>query len=73
MVRGFAWFAGAMVLVLGFVGFAGAQIAMPDPSVINGKALPAGDLQTGTIVITRNPQWQAPFAFPVPTTGRRRA
>ena len=24
---------------------------MPDPSVINGKALPAGDLQTGTITV----------------------
>src|SRR5207244_10567623 len=28
-----------------------AQINMPDPSVINGKALPAGDLQTGTITV----------------------
>jgi hypothetical protein len=49
MVRRFAWFAGA--LVLGFAGFAGAQVAMPDPSLINGKALPAGDLQTGTITV----------------------
>src|SRR5215475_6431191 len=24
---------------------------MPDPSVINGKALPAGELQTGTITV----------------------
>src|SRR4051812_15132489 len=45
----FAWFAGA--LVLGFAGFADAQVAMPDPSAINGKALPAGDLQTGTITV----------------------
>jgi hypothetical protein len=50
-VRGCAWFAGALVLVLGFAGFADAQVAMPDPSVINGKALPAGDLQTGTITV----------------------
>ena len=49
MVRRFAWFVGA--LVLGFTSFAGAQIAMPDPSMINGKALPAGDLQTGTITV----------------------
>ena len=48
-VRWFAWFAGA--LVLGFGGSALAQINMPDPSVINGKALPAGDLQTGTITV----------------------
>ena len=39
------------VLVLGFGGSALAQINMPDPSVINGKALPAGDLQTGTITV----------------------
>ena len=51
MVRRFAWFAGALVLVLGFARFAGAQVAMPDPSIINGKALPAGDLQTGTITV----------------------
>src|SRR2546427_12107869 len=28
-----------------------AQINMPDPSVTNGKPLPAGDLQTGTITV----------------------
>ncbi len=50
MVRGFAWFAGLLAL-LAFAGSAVAQINMPDPSVINGKALPAGDLQTGTITV----------------------
>ena len=28
-----------------------AQVQMPDPSMIHGKALPAGDLQTGTITV----------------------
>jgi len=51
MVRGFAWLAGSLVLVLGLPAFAVAQVAMPDPSMINGKALPAGDLQTGTITV----------------------
>jgi hypothetical protein len=50
-VRWFASFVGSTVLVLGFGGSALAQINMPDPSVINGKALPAGDLQTGTITV----------------------
>jgi hypothetical protein len=49
-LRGFVWFAGLLVL-LAFAGAAFAQINMPDPSVINGKALPAGDLQTGTITV----------------------
>ena len=40
-----------LVLVLAFAAPALAQINMPDPSVINGKALPAGDLQTGTITV----------------------
>jgi hypothetical protein len=47
-------FSRALVLVvLGFwfAGSAGAQVQMPDPSMINGKALPAGDLQTGTITV----------------------
>ena len=51
MIRGCARFASSVVLVLGFAGSAAAQIAMPDPSLINGKALPAGDLQTGTITV----------------------
>ena len=38
MVRGFAWFAGLLVL-LAFAGSAFAQINMPDPSVINGQAI----------------------------------
>src|ERR1051325_5528448 len=50
-VRWFAAFGSSLLLVLGLAGFAGAQVAMPDPSVINGKALPAGDLQTGTITV----------------------
>src|SRR6185436_18674088 len=41
----------ALVFVLAFAAPAAAQIAMPDPSAINGKALPAGDLQTGTITV----------------------
>src|SRR5580765_8479290 len=45
------WFVASTVLVLGFGGSALAQINMPDPSMINGKALPAGDLQTGTITV----------------------
>jgi hypothetical protein len=40
-----------LLLLLVFAAPAAAQIAMPDPSVINGKALPAGDLQTGTITV----------------------
>ncbi len=51
VVRRFAWFVGSMVLLLACGGSAFAQIAMPDPSTINGKALPAGDLQTGTITV----------------------
>src|SRR5438034_5459771 len=42
---------GSVLTVLGFAGAVGAQVAMPDPSLINGKALPAGDLQTGTITV----------------------
>jgi len=41
----------ALVLVLAFAAPALAQINMPDPSAINGKALPAGDLPTGTITV----------------------
>lgn len=40
-----------LLLLLVFAAPAAAQIAMPDPSVINGKALPAGELQTGTITV----------------------
>ena len=40
-----------LLLLLVFAAPAAAQIAMPDPSAINGKALPAGDLQTGTITV----------------------
>jgi hypothetical protein len=50
-VRRFAGFVGSLVLVLASAASVGAQVAMPDPSVINGKALPAGDLQTGTITV----------------------
>jgi hypothetical protein len=54
-VRGFARFAGPLIrvsaLVLVFAGSALAQAQMPDPSLINGKALPAGDLQTGTVTV----------------------
>jgi hypothetical protein len=42
---------GSVVLVLGFAGSAFAQINMPDPSLINGKAIPAGELQTGTLTV----------------------
>ena len=51
VVRRFQWFVGAMVLLLGFTGSAFAQINMPDPSIINGKAIPAGELQTGTVTV----------------------
>jgi hypothetical protein len=51
VVRRFGWFAGSVVLVLGFAGSAAAQINMPDPSVINGKAIPAGELTTGTVTV----------------------
>ena len=40
-----------LLLLLVFAAPTVAQIAMPDPSVINGKALPAGELQTGTITV----------------------
>jgi hypothetical protein len=36
--------------LLGF-GIASAQIAMPDPSLIHGRAIPAGDLATGTVTV----------------------
>src|SRR5438874_1262871 len=42
---------GSVLTVLGFAGAVGAQVQMPDPSTINGKELPAGDLQTGTITV----------------------
>ena len=38
-------------MVLGVASTGGAQVQMPDPSLINGKAIPAGDLQTGTITV----------------------
>jgi hypothetical protein len=41
----------SLLLLLVFAAPAVAQIAMPDPSMINGKALPAGELQTGTITV----------------------
>ena len=41
----------ALVVLLACATPVAAQINMPDPSVINGKALPAGDLQTGTITV----------------------
>jgi len=33
------------------VGLASAQIAMPDPSLIHGRAIPAGDLAVGTVTV----------------------
>ena len=42
---------GGLALVLGVASTVGAQVQMPDPSLINGKAIPAGDLQTGTITV----------------------
>ena len=36
--------------VLGF-GVLSAQIAMPDPSLIHGRAIPAGDLAAGTVTV----------------------
>ena len=48
-----AWVPGALVLgalVLG-AGRASAQIAMPDPSLIHGRAIPAGDLAVGTVTV----------------------
>jgi hypothetical protein len=51
VVRWFAAFVGSAVLLFGFAGSAAAQINMPDPSVINGKAIPAGELTTGTVTV----------------------
>jgi len=51
VVRRFAGFVGSLVLVAGFAGSAFSQINMPDPSLINGKAIPAGELQTGTVTV----------------------
>ena len=51
VVRRFGWFVASMVLVVGFADLAVAQINMPDPSIINGKAIPAGELQTGTVTV----------------------
>src|SRR5688572_30597890 len=43
------------VWVLGFVacaaGAVSAQIAMPDPSLIHGRAIPARDLPVGTVTV----------------------
>src|SRR4029079_4757821 len=50
-MRAVRWFAGSFVLVLAFAASVGAQVAMPDPSMINGQALPAGDLQTCTLTV----------------------
>ncbi len=50
-VRAVARVAASLIVLLGCAAAAGAQVAMPDPSAINGKALPAGDLQTGTITV----------------------
>ena len=50
---GGAWVPVAMVLgawVLGG-GTAAAQIAMPDPSLIHGRAIPAADLPVGTVTV----------------------
>src|SRR5687767_5864171 len=33
------------------VGVLSAQIAMPDPSLIHGRAIPASDLATGTVTV----------------------
>src|SRR5688500_1538499 len=38
-----------LVLVLGFDGSAFAQVAMPDPTQIAGRALPAPELPTATV------------------------
>jgi hypothetical protein len=51
VVRWCAALIGSAVLLLGFAGSAAAQINMPDPSVINGKAIPAGELTTGTVTV----------------------
>jgi hypothetical protein len=41
---------GFAIWVLGF-GILSAQIAMPDPSLIHGRAIPAGDLAMGTVTV----------------------
>jgi hypothetical protein len=41
---------GLMVTAAG-AGSAAAQVAMPDPSLIHGKALPAGELAAGTVTV----------------------
>jgi hypothetical protein len=51
VVRRFAGFVGSLALALGSAGPVSAQINMPDPSIINGKAIPAGELQTGTVTV----------------------
>src|SRR5687767_15833619 len=33
------------------VGVLSAQIAMPDPALIHGRAIPAGELATGTVTV----------------------
>ena len=40
-----------LLVALVIAATASAQVAMPDPSLINGKALPANDLQTGTVTV----------------------
>ena len=40
-----------LVLVLGFDGSAFAQVAMPDPTQIAGRALPAPELPNGTVSV----------------------
>lgn len=44
------WVLGAVAYLL-FAIAAFAQIAMPDPSLIHGRAIPAADLPTGTVTV----------------------
>ncbi len=51
MLRYRSWL-GAMALASLCGGVAtGAQVAMPDPSLMHGKALPAGELAAGTVTV----------------------
>jgi hypothetical protein len=54
-VTRFAWGFGIWLLGLGIWGFgfavASAQVAMPDPALIHGRAIPAAELPVGTVTV----------------------
>lgn len=50
-MRGAGWFLSVGVALCIWGNAASAQVAMPDPSQIHGKAIPAADLPDGTVTV----------------------